>query len=62
MDKTELQIILENDREWRQYMIEKVDRIDKELSTFKLRVFALSVLFGSLSGAGTNKVLSIIFN
>lgn len=57
MDKTHLDMIADNEREWRQYMIKKVDslsdkidHIDRELSTFKIRVFAFASVFGGATG------------
>ena len=56
MDNHEIKLLAENEREWRQYMIQqldelskKVDGIDKELSTFKVRMLTIaSVLSGGL--------------
>lgn len=60
MDQHELNMLAENEREWRQYMIKqldelglKVDRIDKELSTFKVRVFAFASAIGGAAGLST---------
>lgn len=57
MDNDKLELLVENEREWRQYMIakvddldKKVDSIDKELSTFKIRVFSFASLFGGVTG------------
>jgi len=58
MDKNiHLDLIVENDREWRQYLVQRIDevnekvaQIEKELSTFKIRVFMFASMFGGATG------------
>ena len=60
MDKDRLDLIVENEKEWRQYMIEKVDRIDKELSTFKMKVIGFASFFGGVTGLGVDYIKNLI--
>ena len=64
-----LEMIAENEREWRQYMMRKVDElsvkvdhIDKELSTFKIRVFSFASLFGGGMGLSADYIKNIFFH
>lgn len=66
MDREELAILAENEREWRQYMIrqlddlsDKVDHIDKELSTFKVKIFTLAIILGGSSGVGADYLKNV---
>lgn len=59
MDNDQVQMIIENEREWRQYMIEKLDRIDNELSTFKIRVFSLASIFGGGAGLSADYIKNL---
>lgn len=59
-------MIADNEREWRQYMIRKVDEvsnkvdhIDKELSTFKIRVFGFASVFGGGMGLSAEYIKNI---
>jgi hypothetical protein len=60
VDKDKLDLIVDNEREWRQYMIEKVDRIDRELSTFKVRVLGFAAFFGGASGLSVEYIKNFI--
>lgn len=57
MNDDKLKLVVENEREWRRYVIQKVDkiegdvdRIDKALSAFKVRVMSLASLVGGATG------------
>ena len=54
MTNKEIELLAENEREWRQYMITKIDRIDKEMSTLKIKVFGIASLFGGSAGFGAD--------
>lgn len=60
MEKDKLDLILENEKEWRQYMIEKLDRIDSELSTFKMRVIGLASFFGGITGMSAEYIKQLL--
>ena len=61
-----LDLIADNEREWRQYMMKrvdevaaKVDHIDKELSTFKVKVFSFASIFGGGMGLSADYIKNI---
>jgi len=67
MDSHELSRVIESEREWRTYMLtkiegmsKKIDDIDRELSTFKVRVFALASVFGSGAGLSADYIMKIL--
>jgi len=60
MNPEEIQRIVDNEKEWRAYMLAKIDNVEMELSTFKLRVLGLSTLFGSASGVGAGKLAQLL--
>ena len=41
-------------------MLAKIDSVEKELATFKIRVFALSSVFGSIAGIGAGKLAKLL--
>ena len=66
MDKDSLEFIVANEKEWRQYMIkqfedlsDKVDDIDKELSTFKIRVLTFASVFGGATGLSADYIKNL---
>jgi len=66
MDKGELDRIVEHDREWRVYLVhkidaleEKVDKMDKELATFKVKVFSLATVFGGGAGLSMDFITNL---
>lgn len=59
MDKDRLDLIVDNEREWRQYIIEKLDRLDKELSTFKIKMYGLSALIGGSAGISMDFITNL---
>lgn len=66
MPEDKLKMLAENEREWRQHMLlqidevrQKVDHIDKELSTFKLKIFAMASLIGGVGGVGSEYIKKI---
>lgn len=55
--QVQIELLAKNEREWRQFMIQKiqdvsvkVDHIDKELSSFKIKVFGFASIFGGATG------------
>ncbi len=57
VDKSDVDRIVANEREWREHIMEqlsdlhdKFNKMDKELATFKIKVFAFAIMFGGVSG------------
>lgn len=61
MDDKTLELVVENEREWRKYMIQRMDDLDKELSTFKVRVFMFASFFGGASGISVEYLTKLFF-
>lgn len=66
MNDDKLNIVVENEREWRQYVIQKVDkieedvdRIDKALSAFKVRVMSVASVLGGATGFSVDYLKSL---
>ena len=57
-----MQLIVENEREWRQYMISKVDSIEKELHTFKIKVLGFAITFGGGAGISASWIKELFTN
>ena len=49
--------LLENEKEWRRYMLKKVDRIDSGLNALKVKVGVISATIGMASGLVSSYVL-----
>ena len=46
MDKDHMKLILENDKEWRAYMIGKLEKIEGRLGSLEIKVYSfIGVLF-----------------
>ena len=41
-------MILSNDKEWRKYMIGRIDRIDDDLNKFKIRTIGFMITFTAI--------------
>ena len=60
MEDSEIDRIAENQKEWRVYMLKKIDKVECELASFKIRVIASACFFGGLSGVGV-ELIGLIF-
>lgn len=47
MKPDEVERLLDNEREWRRYLIDEIRRMNKDISSLKSRVAAVSALIGS---------------
>lgn len=63
MTEKELERILGNDKEWRKYLLSKMEAIEKEqremiitLTTLKVKLGFISAVFGLLGGYITKKL------
>ena len=63
MSDKEFDRIISNDKEWRRYLLQKIDDIEKEqkemiitLTTLKIKLGFISAVFGVLGGYLTKKL------
>lgn len=56
MEDTEIGRIADNEREWRMYMLRKIDKVETDLAAFKMRVMGVACLIGSASGISASFV------
>lgn len=56
MDERQLNLLMENDREWRKYMIEKLDSLSTEVSEMK----AWNLTFRVLGSAVFSIALAVV--
>lgn len=60
MGDEKVEAILDNEREWRRYMMNKVDKLTEDMTGLKVKVASISALCGLLSGAVTSFVIKIL--
>ena len=60
MSDQKIEAILDNEREWRRYVVEKVDKLSDDMSLLKVKVATISSFFGILSGAVTHVIIAFI--
>jgi len=70
VEKSDIDQLAANEREWRAVMLQQIDtlykkvdmldqkitRMDKEMATFKVKVFAFATMFGGGSGYAANLI------
>ena len=56
MKKTNISEIIDNEREWRRYLLERISDLEKDIGALKIRVAAISSIMGALVSLGVSWV------
>lgn len=48
--KDKADVLADNEREWRKYMLNKIDKIDEDVTNLKIQSKFVSAFFGALGG------------
>lgn len=46
--RNDIDILVDNEREWRKYILKKIDKIDDDMDKLKVKVAVISAFFGSI--------------
>lgn len=60
MSDEKVEAILDNEREWRRYMMNKVDKLTDDMTLLKVKVASISALCGIASGAVTSFIIKLM--
>lgn len=60
MGDEKMEAILDNEREWRRYVVTKVDKLSDDMTNLKVKVASISAICGLASGAITSFVIKIL--
>jgi hypothetical protein len=65
MNESDLNIVIDNDREWRKYILKKMEKIEEDqqsmlvtMTTLKLKYGVIATIFGGLSSAAVTYAMS----
>lgn len=58
MGEERVQAIIENEQEWRRYVIHKVDKLSDDMTGLKVKVAMVSAMCGVISSAITSVFIS----
>lgn len=48
MDDNRIDKIIENEQEWRRYVVKKIDKVESDLNSFKIKMIGMVAVFSAI--------------